>query len=185
MQTLLRLADLLDAFIDRFGRIAAWSSLALVLLMAFNVLLRYFFRTGSVGLQEMEWHIMAFLSLTCMAYTTLKDGHVQVDILYVRFSDRVKRIITFISCTLILIVAAILLKLSVPYVMQSYTIGESSPDPGGLSNRWIVKSLLIVGFALLVVQSLSAWLRALVALLTGGVADNQTDGGHGGVTHAA
>jgi TRAP-type mannitol/chloroaromatic compound transport system permease small subunit len=184
MQYLLRLADALDAFIDRFGRIAAWSALALVLLMAFNVLLRYFFRTGSVGLQEMEWHIMAFLSLTCMAYTTLKDGHVQVDILYVRFPDRVKRIITFISCTLILAVAAILLKLSVPYVMQSYTIGESSPDPGGLSQRWIVKSLLIIGFALLVVQSFSAWLRALVALFQG-AAPAADDGGHGGVTHAA
>lgn len=176
MPKLIKLADGLDAFIDWFGRIAAWSSLALVCLMAYNVLLRYFFRTGSVGLQEMEWHLMAFLALMCMAYTTLKDGHVQVDILYVHFSPRAKRIIHFISCTLIVLVAGILLKLSIPYVLQSYSIGESSPDPGGLPNRWILKGLIPLGFTLLLVQSFSAWLRALVALISGAPADTEQPG---------
>jgi len=158
-------ADLLDTLIDRVGRFAAWSALALVLLMAFNVLLRYFFRTGSVALQEMEWHLMAFLALVCMSYTTLKDGHVQVDIFYARFPAAAQRIIHLVSCTLILGVAVILLKLSIPYVMQSYMIGEGSPDPGGLDNRWIIKGFIPLGFALLVIQSFAAWLRALAAVL--------------------
>lgn len=167
MRQLIKFADALDAFIDRIGSIAAWSSLALVLLMAFNVLLRYFFRTGSVGLQEMEWHIMAFLALMCMSYTTLKDGHVQVDIVFARFPPRLQRAIHLFSCTLIVLIAAILLKLSIPYMMQSYRIGESSPDPGGLTNRWILKGLMPLGFALLLIQSFAAWLHALVALITG------------------
>ena len=167
MPRLIQIADRLDTGIEWIGRIAAWSSLALVLLMSYNVLLRYFFHTGSVGLQEMEWHIMAFLVLVCMCYTTLKDGHVQVDILFVRFSDFWKRLITFISTTLMVIVAAILLELCIPYVMQSYGIGESSPDPGGLPHRWMLKALMPLGFALLLVQSFSAWLRALSALIAG------------------
>jgi TRAP-type mannitol/chloroaromatic compound transport system permease small subunit len=174
MRLVVRIADGLDAAIDRIGGIAAWASLALVLLMAYNVLLRYFFRTGAIWLQEMEWHIMAFLVLICMSYTTLKDGHVQVDILFARFPDGLKRIVTFVACTLMVLIAAALLKLSIPYVLQSYSVGESSPDPGGLRNRWLLKGLMPVGFTLLLVQSFAAWLRALAAL-TGGSPPPPTD----------
>ncbi len=184
MQRLIRIADALDALIEGIGRIAAWSSLALVLLMSYNVLLRYFFRTGSVALQEMEWHIMAFLVLICICYTTLKDGHVQVDILFSRFPDGARRVILFISATLVVILAALLLDLAIPYVLQSYSIGESSPDPGGLGHRWLLKALMPAGFTLLLVQSIAAWLRALVAVLTGAPQPPLTDGTEG-TTHVA
>ena len=46
-------ADGLDSVIERIGRVTGWCSLAIVLVMAYNVLLRYFFRTGSVAMQEL------------------------------------------------------------------------------------------------------------------------------------
>jgi TRAP-type mannitol/chloroaromatic compound transport system permease small subunit len=158
-------ADILDTAIDRIGRITGWCSFAIVVVMAYNVLLRYFFRTGSVAMQELEWHLMAPICMLGLSYAILKDGHVQVDILYGRFPERVQRIIQFISTVLVVAVIAILLKLSIPYVMQSYNIGEKSPDPGGLTHRWILKSMLPIGFALLLVQSVAAMLRALIPIL--------------------
>jgi TRAP-type mannitol/chloroaromatic compound transport system permease small subunit len=158
-------ADALDLVIDRIGRITGWCSLAIVLVMAFNVLLRYFFRTGSVAMQELEWHLMAPICMLGLSYAILKDGHVQVDILYGRFPERVQRIIQFVSMVLVVVVTAILLKLSIPYVMQSYRIGEVSPDPGGLTHRWILKSMLPIGFGLLLIQSIAAMLRSLVPIL--------------------
>ena len=107
---------------------------------------------------------MAPICMLGLSYAILKDGHVQVDILYGRFPERVQRIIQFISTVLVVVVIAILLKLSIPYVMQSYNIGEKSPDPGGLTHRWIVKSMLPLGFALLLVQSVAAMLRALIPI---------------------
>jgi TRAP-type mannitol/chloroaromatic compound transport system permease small subunit len=158
-------ADKLDFAIDRIGRITGWCSFAIVLVMACNVLLRYFFRTGSVAMQELEWHLMAPICMLGLSYAILKDGHVQVDILYGRFPERVQRIIQFISMVLVVLVVAILLKLSIPYVMQSYNIGEQSPDPGGLTHRWIVKAMLPLGFGLLLIQSVAAMLRALIPIL--------------------
>ena len=158
-------ADGLDAVIDRIGRVTGWCSFAIVLVMAFNVLLRYFFRTGSVASQELEWHLMAPICMLGLSYAILKDGHVQVDILYGRFPERVQRIIQFISTVLVVVVIAILLKLSIPYVMQSYNIGEQSPDPGGLPHRWILKSMLPLGFGLLLIQSIAAMLRALIPII--------------------
>jgi TRAP-type mannitol/chloroaromatic compound transport system permease small subunit len=159
------IADALDWLIDRIGRITAWCSLAIVLVMAYNVLLRYFFRTGSVAMQELEWHLMAPICMLGLSYAILKDGHVQVDILYGRFPPRLQAIIQFVSCVLVVIVVAILLKLSIPYVMQSYNIGEGSPDPGGLPRRWILKAMLPAGFALLLIQSVAAMLRAFIPLI--------------------
>jgi TRAP-type mannitol/chloroaromatic compound transport system permease small subunit len=162
---LLRTADLLDLVIDRIGRVTGWFALALVLVMSSNVLLRYLFRTGSVAMQELEWHLMAPVCMLGLSYAILKDGHVKVDILYGRFSERAKRIIDFVSAVLVVIVVLILLKLSIPYVLQSYSIGEKSPDPGGLTHRWILKAMLPVGFGLLLVQSFAAMLRALVPVI--------------------
>jgi TRAP-type mannitol/chloroaromatic compound transport system permease small subunit len=162
---LLRVADFLDRAIDRIGRITGWSALALVLVMSFNVLLRYLFRTGSVAMQELECHLMAPVCMLGLSYAILKDGHVQVDIMYGRFPVRLRRFIDLISTILVVLVVGILLKLSLPYVMQSYSIGEKSPDPGGLTHRWILKAMLPAGFSLLLIQSVAAMLRALVPVI--------------------
>jgi TRAP-type mannitol/chloroaromatic compound transport system permease small subunit len=163
--SLAAIADCLDTAIDRIGRVTGWCSLAIVLVMAYNVLLRYFFHTGSVAMQELEWHLMAPICMLGLSYAILKDGHVQVDILYGRFPQRLQRIIQLVSTVLVVAVIAILLKLSIPYVMQSYNIGEKSPDPGGLTHRWIVKGMLPAGFTLLLVQSIAAMLRAFIPVL--------------------
>ena len=63
-----KLADGIDTFIDAVGRITAWSSFALALVMGGNVLLRYGFNTGSVWSQELEWHLMSPICLFGMSY---------------------------------------------------------------------------------------------------------------------
>ncbi len=162
---LLATAALLDTAIDRIGRVTGWCSLAIVLVMSSNVLMRYLFHTGSVAMQELEWHLMAPICMLGLSYAILKDGHVQVDIFYGHFPERVKRIVDVASALLVVAVVAILFKLSLPYVLQSYAIGEGSPDPGGLPYRWILKSMLPVGFLLLLVQSTAALLRAAARLI--------------------
>lgn len=162
-----RTANALDVVIDRLGQITGWFSLALVLVMASNVIMRYFFRTGSVALQELEWHLMAPVCMLGISYALLRDGHVQVDVFYGRFPVRVQRFIDFISMLSVTLIAALLVWLSLPYVQQSFDIGERSPDPGGLTHRWILKSMIPVGFVLLTIQSLAATLKTWVAFVEG------------------
>ena len=123
--------------------------------MAFNVLLRYLFHTGSVAMQELEWHLMAPVSLLCIAYAIKHEGHVRVDIFYGRLPARAQQ------------ASVIIIKLSLGYVMQSYMIGEKSPDPGGLPYRFLLKSMIPLGFLLLLVQSLAATLRSLIPFFGG------------------
>ncbi|WP_298727694.1 TRAP transporter small permease subunit [uncultured Ferrovibrio sp.] len=157
-----RVAQRLDAIVEVCGRVTAWSSLAIVLVMAFNVLLRYAFNTGSVAMQELEWHLMAPIALLSMAYAIKHDGHVRVDVLYGRFSPRLQQMIEVISFLLVAAISVLIVYLSISYVMQSYRIGEGSPDPGGLPYRWILKACIPAGFILLTLQSLAGALQALM-----------------------
>lgn len=160
-------ARFLDVLVEHSGRLASWTGFALVCVMAFNVLLRYLFHTGSVAMQELEWHLMAPVSLLCIAYAIKHEGHVRVDILYGRFPPRVKQVLDVLACLAAVAFAAIIIRLSIGYVMQSYLIGETSPDPGGLPYRFILKSMIPLGFLLLLVQSLAALLRSLIPFFGG------------------
>ena len=153
----------IEAFIDGVGRATRWLTLAMIALVATNVLLRYAFSFGSVWSQELEWHLLAAVILFGMSYALQRGDNVRVDVFYAGFSPRTKFIVDVISALLLLAIALIFIKLSAAYVMQSYAIGETSADPGGIPMRWAVKGLIPLGFALLALQQVGALLRLFIA----------------------
>jgi TRAP-type mannitol/chloroaromatic compound transport system permease small subunit len=162
-----RLAGGIDAFIDAVGRFTAWSSFALALVMGTNVLLRYGFSYGSVWAQELEWHLMSPICLFGMSYALRHGEHVRVDVVFASFSARNKLLVEFITALVSLAVCVIVIQLSWSYVAYSWNIGEGSANPGGIPARYLLKSLIPIGFALLFLQSLAqaiqyflAWRRA-------------------------
>lgn len=162
-----RFAGGIDTFIDVVGRITAWSSFALALVMGTNVLLRYGFSTGSVWAQELEWHLMSPICLFGMSYALHHGEHVRVDVLFASFSARNKLLVEFITAVLLMVVCAIIIKLSWSYVAYSWNIGEDSANPGGIPARYLLKALIPLGFALLFLQAVAqaiqyfmAWRRA-------------------------
>lgn len=149
----------IESLIDVVGRATLWVALAMIALVAVNVLLRYAFSFGSVWAQELEWHLLAALILLGMSYALQRGENVRVDLFYAGFSARKKFIVDVVSVLLILVIALIFIKLSLAYVAQAWAIGEKSPDPGGIPWRWAVKGLIPLGYALLALQSLGALLR--------------------------
>ncbi|MGE0604345.1 MAG: TRAP transporter small permease subunit, partial [Xanthobacteraceae bacterium] len=129
-------ASAIDTFIDRFGMVTAWTSFALVLVMATNVLLRYLFSTGSVWSQELEWHLLVPISLLGMSYALRHGEHVRVDILFSRYPERTKIIGEIVTSILSLLVCLIVIRLSIPYVLQSWNYSEGSANPGGIPYRY-------------------------------------------------
>jgi TRAP-type mannitol/chloroaromatic compound transport system permease small subunit len=158
-----KLADGIDTFIDAIGRITAWSSFALALVMGGNVLLRYGFNTGSVWSQELEWHLMSPICLFGMSYALRHGEHVRVDVLFASYSQRNKYLVEFITALLSMVISLIIIKLSWAYVLQSWSIGEGTANPGGISGRYILKGLIPLGFALLFLQSLAQAIQYFLA----------------------
>lgn len=146
----------IEQFVEVVGTVASWLALVIVALMATNVLLRYLFHTGSVWSQELEWHLLVPLVLFGMSYALRHGEHVRVDILYARFSDRNKEMVNLVSALLSVAISVIVIWLSLSYVQQAYVIDEGSPDPGGIPHRYLLKSLIPLGFTLLLAQSIAA-----------------------------
>ena len=131
--------------------------------MGGNVLLRYVFHTGSVWSQELEWHLMSPICLFGMSYALRHGEHVRVDVLFAGFSHRNKDFIEFISSLLLMAISLIVIKLSIGYVEQAWSIGEGSANPGGIPGRYILKSLIPIGFALMFVQAFANAIRYFLA----------------------
>jgi TRAP-type mannitol/chloroaromatic compound transport system permease small subunit len=160
-----RLAGAIEAVVDVFGRLAAGVGVVLVLLVAGNVFARYFFRTGTIWLQELEWHLIAPIALIGMSYTLLKGEQVRVDFLYDQMPKPLREVVEIATGILSVIFAVIIVKLSLPFVEQAWRIGEGSPNPGGMPYRSVLKALIPFGFALLALQGLAHTVRHGVALL--------------------
>jgi len=151
----------IERAVDMIGRAASWLALAIVLLMAANVVLRYLFSYGSVWAQELEWHLLTPLILFGIPYALLKGGHVRVDVIFEKLSASRQLQIEILSQLLCIAIAAAFVWLSMRYFQQSFAIGEKSPDPGGLPWRWALKALLPLGFALLALQALATLMGAV------------------------
>lgn len=160
----------IDRFNERVGRAVSWLVVAMVLLVGYDVTMRYVFASGSVALQELEWHLFSIIFLLGAAYTLEHDDHVRLDLFYTsRYMNDYRRAwINLIGSLCFLIPFAILIIISAyPFVQQSYVHMEGSPDPGGLPYRWLLKSCIPLGFVLLILQGISEALKSLRRILEG------------------
>ena len=168
LQQLEKLAIGIDLLNEWIGRFTAWLVVALVLLVCYDVAMRYLFQAGSVALQELEWHLFALIFLLGAAYTLKHDEHVRVDVLYQAkwMTPRRRALINLIGCLFLLLPFCVLMIISaVPFVEQSYNWGEASPDPGGLPYRWLLKAMIPFGFTLLILQGLALCIRSLQTIV--------------------
>ncbi|ARM30299.1 TRAP transporter small permease subunit [Prosthecochloris sp. HL-130-GSB] len=166
MQVLKSLIGRIEACIAFSGRIVSWMTLLLVLVVVYDVFTRYVLSASSVAVQELEWHLFALIFLLAAAVTLQKDKHVRVDVLYSRFSEKQKALVTIAGTILFLVPFCVAVIISsMPFVQNSWMILESSPDPGGLPYRFLLKAAIPVGFFLVLLQGVASFLRAVLVLV--------------------
>ena len=107
----------------------------------------------------------AVLFLLCFAFAYVKDAHVRIELMRERFSGRTRAWIEIFGMVFFLIpYCYVILYFGYDFVMRSYLSGEVSSALTGLSHRWIIKSFVPLGFALLALAAISSILRNLVYL---------------------
>ncbi len=158
--TLLGLERVFDRFSNAMGWIAGVLNLLMLVNVFYDAIMRYFFSSGSIALQELEWHLFAMSFLFGIAYALKEDGHVRVDVLYDRFPPRWKAIVNIGGTLLLLLPLSVLIvEGSVWYVHEAFQSGEISGDPGGLRYRWLIKLVIPASFVFLIVSALGFIVR--------------------------
>lgn len=154
-----------DPLLGRIGRWVSWLWLVLLGIIVLNVVLRYAFGEGRVEFEEIQWHLYSIGFLIGMCYAYEADVHIRVDVLHERFSPRLRAWIELYGILLLLLpFITLILVFSVPFVRQSYLVGEVSQAPGGLPYRWLMKAVLPLGFTLLLLATLSRLTRVWALL---------------------
>lgn len=147
--------NLIDKSIKYLGYLTAFVLAILVLLMVYDATIRYVFSGGSVALQELEWHLFDVVVMLGIAYALRENAHVRVDIFYAGFSQKTKALVNMLSLLFFVLPLSLLIVfIGVDFVAISFAQNEASSDPGGLSYRFLVKSLLPLAFVFLSLQAL-------------------------------
>ncbi len=166
MKILKHYIKIVDYVNEKIGYFMSWLTALMVVVVCYDVFTRYLLGKSHVAVQELEWHLFAVIFLIGAAYTLKHDKHVRVDIIYARLSPKARAWINFTGYIIFLIPFTILvIWASKNFVYFSFTIKETSPDPGGLPARYILKACIPVGSFLLLLQALSLTFKSLFTIM--------------------
>jgi TRAP-type mannitol/chloroaromatic compound transport system permease small subunit len=182
-----RVAARLRAAVDFIGRSAAWLSIPVVVITCIDVVGRKLAyiddETGRVHslqlwlsvnvgrlfdstvLQELEWHFHAALFALVLGYGMVYNTHVRIDLIRDQLEFRRKAWLEFIGLTFFMIpYCALVIWFAFDYAHASYLVHEQSASTVGLTHRWIIKSVLVLGLIVALVSGVAAWLQVATIL---------------------
>lgn len=161
----MKISHFLSQINEKVGRATSWLTATLMLLICFNVAMRYLFNNSEAWRTELEWHLFALIFLLGAGYALKHDKHVRVDLFYANFSKKQKALVNFIGTLLFLIPwSAIIIFASYKYAHNSWLMNEGSPD-NGLPARYLIKFAITLGFGLLLLEAIVVLLNSFSTLL--------------------
>lgn len=173
----LKISDALRSFVDFVGRWGAWLIIPLVIITVFDVTARKIVWVQiwlvehlgrifeSTLLQELEWHVHTALFALVLGYGYIWNTHVRVDLVRETLAFRKKAWLEFIGLTFFMIpYCLIVIYFASVYAYDSFMINEISASQVGLTNRWIIKSILVFGLIVAALSGVAVWLQVAIVL---------------------
>ena len=171
-----RISEALRKYVDFVGRAGSWLFIPVVLITVMDVVLRkigvqYWLIThfgrmfDSTVLQELEWHFHTGLFALVLGYGYVWNTHVRVDLIREHLAFRKKAWLEFLGLTFFLIpFCSVVLYFAIVYAYDSYMMNEISASTVGLTHRWIIKTVLVLGILMVIVAGVAVWLQVAIVL---------------------
>ncbi len=164
VQSLLALSRVIDTVNLRLGKWVSWLVFVVVLISAANATIRKVFDTSSNAWLELQWILFSIIFLICSPWTLLSNEHIRIDIVNNLFSQRVRNIIDVVGHAFFLIpLCIIMIVTAYPFFTRSFALNEQSMNAGGLP-QWPAKSLVLIGFVLLLLQGISELIKRIAVM---------------------
>ncbi|AVX06069.1 hypothetical protein MXMO3_03566 (plasmid) [Maritalea myrionectae] len=184
---MIKIARHIDRLLRLVAQAGAVAMMALIVITMYDVLTRYFQvpkfpGLNSTKLQEAEFWSHTITFATFIGFAFIKNAHVRIDLVRDLFPWRAKLVLELIGLIVFLIPFSVFGFLySWPYVQRSFMSNEVSSSTVGLSNVWILKSMLLVLFGALFLAGISQLLKCVAGLVEAEPSDQTRDllsGGH-------
>ena len=170
---MVKLIHFLERIGELVGKSVSYLTTALMLLICYDVLTRYFFNSSQIWITELEIYFYSFVFLLGSAYAFKKDKHVRVDVFYTNYSPKKKAWVNLLGGLFLLLPwCLVVVIVSFDYAMNSFWIGEGSPQPGGLPALYILKFSIVIGFLLLFLQGVASVLKSILVIREPSVSQN-------------
>src|SRR5213080_273148 len=164
LQALLKLSRGIDAFTTWTGKRLAWLILVAVIISALNAIVRKTLDTSSNSWLELQWVLFSIVFLMCASWTLLDNEHIRIDIVNNMLPKKLRDSIDLVGHAFFLLPLCIVMIITGgPFFMRSVEINEQSGNAGGLP-QWPAKSLIIIGFAMLLVQAISELIKRIAVM---------------------
>jgi TRAP-type mannitol/chloroaromatic compound transport system permease small subunit len=164
LQSLLTMSRGIDAFTRWVGKRLAWLILVAVVVSALNAIVRKSFDTSSNSWLELQWVLFSIVFLLCSSWTLLDNEHIRIDIVNNMLPKQVRNSIDVIGHAFFLIpLTFVMIITGGPFFMRSVEINEQSGNAGGLP-QWPAKSLIIIGFTMLLAQGISELIKRIAVM---------------------
>jgi TRAP-type mannitol/chloroaromatic compound transport system permease small subunit len=182
----LRVSEVLRRSVDLIGRWGSWLVIPLVVITCIDVIGRklvWHTADGGVAglqiwltthvsrifestlMQELEWHFHTALFALVLGYGYIHNTHVRVDLIRENLSFRKKAWIELLGLTLLMIPFTLtLIWFAIDYAYSSYLLGEVSASTVGLSHRWIIKTILVIGLIAAAIAGIAILLQVILVL---------------------
>ncbi len=168
MSFLKRLIKIIDSISDHTGRMVGWIAIPMIVALIYEVFARYVFLRPTIWSYEITYMIYGTHFLLGAAYTLYAKGHIRIDLLYMKFPPRGRAFIDLVGYLIIFFpIMFILVVSSFDMAMDAYKIKEVSQFTPWQPILWPFKSVICIGFSLLILQGIAEFLRSVILLIRG------------------
>jgi TRAP-type mannitol/chloroaromatic compound transport system permease small subunit len=150
------------------GKAVSWLLVGLILALTFDTFSRYLFSKPTVWAFDVSYMLGGTIMLMGMAWVTTRREQVRVDILYTRYSPKVRVLVdAFLNLFLFFPLFVMLLQRAIPRAMYAFTNKEFSEVGFWRPLMWPYRWMLVAALLLWVLAALTWVIRDLYKLKTG------------------
>jgi len=161
-----RLLKIIDGVSEWSGKLFAYLLWPGVAVLVYELFLRHLFNAPTIWAHGTTQRIFAAYYFICGAYVLLHKSHINMDVIYSRFSLRTRAILDVLGSSLFFAFCGVLLWWGVGYAWESLIRLEPCNTPFR-APLYPVKLMIPLGASLILLQGLSKLWHDLFLAITG------------------
>ena len=156
----------IDRISEKSGKGISYLVIFLTAVILYEIVARYVFKSPTIWAHEAAQMIYGAYVILLGAYALGQGRHVNVELLYLKFSPRTRAVVDLFTWLLFFFFCGLLLVKGWEMAYESFDFGETAPTPFA-PPLWPIKLTIPLGAFLVLLQGLAKWIRDLNLAITG------------------